>query len=73
MKPKKNSRSKIRNLNNNEIEYITKWIDHLTKEELAQFEALSRVKLAEVLLEAYVRSKEAEKRRPNSKPQRGNR
>ncbi len=73
MKSRKNSRTKIPNLNNNEIEDITKWIDHLTKKELAQFEALSRVKLAEVLLEAYVRSKEVEKRRSNSKSQRGNR
>lgn len=39
------------------IQDIRKWIDQLSEEEMSQFEALSRVQLTQVLLEAYLTRK----------------
>ena len=47
----------IKRVTRKEIQNIRKWIDQLSEEKMSQFEALSRVQLAQVLLEAYLTRK----------------
>lgn len=51
------SGSTLKRVTEKEIQDIRKWIDQLSEEEMSQFEALSRVQLAQVLLEAYLARK----------------
>lgn len=56
MKIKKSGGSSNR-VTQKKIQDIRKWIDLLSKEEMSQLEALSRVQLAQVLLQAYLARK----------------
>lgn len=47
----------IKRVTRKEIQDIRKWIDQLSEEEMSHIEALSRVQLAQVLLEEYLARK----------------
>lgn len=57
MKKRKNSQKKLVRTAKDEMEYVSKCINQLTREEMSQFEAVSRIQLAQVLLDAYLSRK----------------
>ena len=57
MKKKKNHPERASHLSKVDLQRINTWLSSLSEKEMSQFDALSKVQLAQVLLEAYLSKK----------------